>query len=174
MDNLTQMQIQAADAILNACTEEGTTTPSRIFGKLVTFEPDIEDITIAADFLRDQELIVIFETKTQNDYRLTPKGSKFKREGKTTTDLLTGMYEEEIKQIEKQSREDYKNELQIQDLEFRIKTVEEMQERQKVFWESGMDRDNRQKWQFWLTMILAAAGFLLGIINFAKDIFLRK
>jgi predicted transcriptional regulator len=174
MDTLSLIQIQVADAILDACTENGTTTPSRIFGRTISLEPDIEDITIAADFLKDHGLIEIFETKTQNDYRLTKNGAKFKREGKTCSDFLKSIAETENQQIDKQRREDYKSELQIQDLEFKIKTIEDMQERQKVFWESGIERDNRQKWQFWLTLMLAAAGFILGIINFAKDIFLPK
>ena len=40
------------------------------------------------------------------------------------------------------------------------------------FQNSGIRRDERQRWQFWLTLLLGAGGFILGIINFIKGIFL--
>ncbi|MEZ4942582.1 MAG: hypothetical protein R3D58_17035 [Saprospiraceae bacterium] len=174
MDELSQEQRLAAEAIFDSCTTDGFTTPSRIFGKTLESGLDTDDITFAADFLKEHDLIDIRETKTQVDYLLSKKGARLKQAGKTLSDYLNEIDEQEAKQQEKERREDYKSDLQIQDLEFRMKTIEEMQERQKVFWDSGIRRDNRQRWQFWLTLILAAGGFLLGIINFVKDIILPK
>ncbi len=105
---------------------------------------------------------------------LAENGKRLKHANKTISDFWKEITEKETRQHEKEIREEYKSELQIQDLKFRMETIEEMQKQQKVFWESGIRRDNRQRWQFWLTLILAAGGFLLGIINFVKDIILPK
>ena len=42
--------------------------------------------------------------------------------------------EKEAKQLEKEEQDRKHKNLQIEDLEFRLKTVEDMQERQKRFW----------------------------------------
>jgi len=97
---------------------------------------------------------------------LTPKGEQFQKTGKSYADYL----EEKRKKAE---RDDRHKDLQIQDLEIKLKSVEEMQERQKVFWESGIARDNRQKWQFWITWFLSGAAFLMGIFNLIKDLYIK-
>ncbi len=97
---------------------------------------------------------------------LTPKGEQFQKSGKSYADYL----DEKRKKAE---RDELHKDLQIKDLEIKLKSVEEMQERQKVFWESGIARDNRQKWQFWITWFLSGAAFLMGIFNLIKDLYIK-
>lgn len=54
--------------------------------------------------------------------------------GKGYADFLQEKTEKEAKQLEKEEQDRKHKNLQIEDLEFRLKTVEDMQERQKRFW----------------------------------------
>lgn len=104
-----------------------------------------------AKYLVDEGLIKVYG----GFINLTPKGEQFQKSGKSYADHLT---EKKMKA----DRDDRHKDLQIQDLETKLNL---MNAEQLKFW-------HRQRWQFWLTLILAAAGFLLGIINFIKSIIL--
>ncbi len=121
-----------------------------------------KDTIRIAKYLVDEDLIKF----NSGMIFLTPKGEQFQKSGKSYADYL----DEKRKKAE---RDELHKDLQIKDLEIKLKSVEEMQERQKVFWESGIARDNRQKWQFWITWFLSGAAFLMGIFNLIKDLYIK-
>lgn len=82
--------------------------------------------------------------------------------------------EREAHQLKREERDEATKNLQLQKLEAEMAVLKQMQNEQRFFWQSGIDRDKRQRWQYWLTLFLAGGGFLLGVINFVKDVLLRK
>lgn len=168
-------QIKAAEAILRIGSFGGSTTFSEVFGQNINEGWDIDDITSAAEYLEANKFINMITTKNGGyQYRLTPMGNKFREDGKSIADFIAGEKQKELKAIQKEERDDLHKKLQIEELEIKVKSLEDMQERQKTFWESGIERDKRQKWQFWLTLFLAGAAFLMSVFNFVKDIILPK
>ncbi len=105
-----------------------------------------------AKYLADEGLI-LFNFAT---IALTPKGEQFQKSGKSYADYLK----------EKQSkaeRDDRHKDLQILDLETKLNL---MNAEQLKFW-------HRQRWQFWLTIMVAGAAFILSIINFIKSLIIQ-
>lgn len=105
-----------------------------------------------AKYLVDEGLI----TFNSGMIALTPKGEQFQKSGKSYGDYL-----EEKKM--KAERDDRHKELQIQDLETKLNL---MNAEQLKFW-------HRQRWQFWLTIMVAGAAFILSIINFVKSLVIQ-
>jgi len=178
MKKLSLQQIKAADAILEMCDRNGTASPFHIFGIINVNGWEIDEITSAAEFLIVAELIKSVSTRVKDEnnfeYMFTDIGEKFYRKGKRTVDYIEAEAEKESEQQRKNVRDEKTKDAQLQKLEAELLVLKDMQTEQRIFWQSGIDRDNRQRWQFWLTLLLAAGGFLLGIINFVKDISLPK
>ena len=153
---MTEDEIKAADLIFkfgskhNAVREESA-----------KIGLSYDNVIRALKFLEESGFLKIAGGTIQ----FTGQGIEFQRSKKSYRDYL-------MEKKNKLDRDDRHKNLQIQDLEIKLKSVEEMQERQKVFWESGIAAQKRQRWQFWLMFFFAAAGFILGIINFIKSIIL--
>ena len=81
---------------------------------------------------------------------------------------------EDAKQLANEERDEKTKNAILKKLEAELLVLKDMQAEQRTFWQSGIDRDNRQRWQFCLTLTLAIGGFILGIINFVKSIVLPK
>lgn len=159
---MTQKEIEAADILIKGATSHGVLYTS-------LFHPDEEKeafrpiTNVAVKYLKEEGLLEVFQHHESSFlYRLTAKGLDLQRSGKNYSDYL-----EEQKQ--KAERDNLHKDLQIQKLEAEMLVLKDMQAEQRTFWQSGIDRDNRQRWQFWLTLLLAGGGFLLGIINFVKS-----
>ncbi len=165
---LTENEIKAADAILNYATMDGVSkTNIWNFNK----KNGITEIDIihAAAHLDEHRFITIFKRVNEPMYKLESKGLTFARSGKSYVDHLKEETERIAKQGEKDNL-DWQHKLkQIEELEIKLKTLEIMQIKQQEFWESGINRDYRQKWQFIWTFMIAAAGFLLSIFNFVRN-----
>jgi hypothetical protein len=43
------------------------------------------------------------------------------------------------------------------------------QAKQEAFWKSGVQRDKRQKWQYWVTTAIAIVALGLSLFNFIKN-----
>jgi hypothetical protein len=97
-----------------------------------------------------------FITLSSGMIALTPKGEQFQKSGKSYGEYLN---EKKVKA----ERDDRHKDLQIQDLETKLKV---MNAEQLKFW-------HRQRWQFWLTFMVASAAFILSIINFIKSLIIK-
>ncbi len=159
---MTVEQFQAADFIIQRATLEG-----RVFLAIYTdFKKsggNGDVVKGTAEYLRHSGLIEIVDKKGIITYKLTPKGIRLQTTGKGYAHFLEQESEKQRIQEEKEKRDNIHKDLQIQDLETKL-TV--MNQEQLQFW-------NRQKWQFWLTLMLAGAGFVLGIINFIKSMIIQ-
>lgn len=178
---MTEDDIKMMDTIIHLCTIYGisllelnrATLGGRLDLSRELYDQNKLDIIIhAAEFLRIDGFIEIYKEHGQDMYKLTDKGLTYKRDGKYYSDYLKEQQEKEAKQTEKDERDEKTKDAQLQKLEAELAVLKDMQNEQRIFWKSGIDRDNRQRWQFWLTLFLAAGGFIMGIINFVKDIIL--
>jgi hypothetical protein len=178
MEKLTDAQILAADAILEMCNINGTATPFHILGKSNSnrWGLEIDKICDAADFLLDAEVIKLTSENKEgrHEYMFTITGEKEYQKGKRTIDYLNELIEHEAKQHAKEERDEKTKDAQLEKLMAELTVLKDMQKEQRMFWKSGMERDERQKWQFRWTLLLAAAGFILGIINLVRSIILPK
>lgn len=104
----------------------------------------IED---AAKILQEEGLIKVFKHGVHDEYSLTGKAILLKQKKQNFTDYWTG----------KESQKSLS---------------EQVAQLQQDFWKSGIERDKRQRWQFWLTFLIATAAFILSVINFVKSILL--
>jgi len=169
---MTDKEVQAADIIVGRSSLLGLSA-SNVFDTFQQIEGKVNEMKNAAIILQHEGFIEIeiYQGK-HTSYKLTPPGLDFQKTGKGYGVYLKEKDKKLKTKSEKEKRDDYHKSLQIQDLEIKLKSVEEMQERQKIFWESGIATQKRQRWQFWLMFFFAAAGFLLGIINFIKSMIL--
>lgn len=155
---MTEREVQAADIIIENSTLFGTNSLQvlDLFEDYVNREDARTDMKNAALYLEGDGLLKIeLYHGMHMKYILTPKGQDLKSKGKNYT-----VYSQEKES--RSERDDRHKDLQILDLEMKIDT---MNKEQLMFW-------NRQRWQFWLTLMVAGAAFILSVINFVKSIVL--
>lgn len=162
---MTQEEIAGADLLFKYSSTQHPTQWDKVNQAMRDMGYGVVHAENAAKFLLEAGYLHTFH----GEIRLTTKGLQFQRSEKSYGDLLAEEAEKKAKQREKEEIEVQRTILQMQELEIKVKTLEDMQERQKAFWESGMERDRRSKWQFWLTLMLSGAAFILGVINYLKD-----
>ena len=98
--------------------------------------------------LEKEGLIEVEHRAGHTWYKLTLEGHRVLKLPKGFQDYLT----------EKTAKEQEQKEL-----------ADAKQAKQEEFWKSGIQRDNRQKWQYWVTTAIATAALLLSIFNFIKS-----
>jgi len=178
MEKLTDAQILAADAILEMCNINGTVTPFHILGKSNSnrWGLEIDKICDAADFLLDAEVIKLTSDndKDGKEYMFTNIGEKQYQKGKRTIDYLNELIEHEAKQHAKEERDEKTKDAQLEKLMAELTVLKDMQAEQRMFWKSGMERDERQKWQYWLTTMIAGAAFIIAVFSLWLNILSRK
>lgn len=176
MEKLTDAQILAADAILEMCNNNGTATPFHVLGKSNTnkWGLEIDKICEAADFLLDAGVIKLTSENKEGgyEYMFTTIGEKEYQKGKRTIDYLNELIEREAKQTAKEERDEKTKDAQLEKLLAELTVLKDMQQEQRIFWKSGIERDKRQKWQFWLTILFVFGTFVLGILNLWKALLL--
>lgn len=177
MEKLTDAQILAADAILEMCNNNGTATPFHILGKSNTnkWDLEIDKICESADFLLDAGVIKLTSDNNRDgyEYMFTTIGEKQYQKGKRTIDYLNDLIEHEAKQHAKEERDEKTKDAQLEKLLAELTVLKDMQQEQRIFWKSGMERDERQKWQFWLTILFVFGTFVLGILNLWKALLIQ-
>ncbi len=169
---MTDNEIKAADWAISIATIHGRSTEGLNRAPGVDREVLKELKRIAAYVERDG-LIEVNKVGGYDNYKLTPDGDEFKRSGKKYADFLAMKEQKELRQIEKEKRDDQHKDLQIEKLLIELKVIKDMQNEQRVFWQSGIERDKRQKWQFWITWFLSGAAFLMSIFNLIKDLYIK-
>lgn len=132
------------------------------------------DLNIASLYLEKYGFAKLSELGVNKMYKLTSDGYDFARSGKSFSEFLKQENDKKSKQLEKEELDWKHKSLQIEELTFRIKNLEEMQARQITFWESGVRRDERQKWQYWLTTMVAGGAFIIAVLSLLSNILLRK
>jgi len=110
-----------------------------------------------AEFLREEDFIEIIKSghPLNDKYSLKAKGLKF-RENNPNRSYAEYLDEKGMKE----KRDEQHKILQIRELEEKLSI---MNKEQLLFWA-------RQRGQFWLTLMLAGAAFILSGINFIKRI----
>lgn len=144
---MTLQEIEAADLIFKYGTI-GILPRDKIARDLAEIGVDYSNVARAAKFLESEGFLI----GLPGSYKLTAKGLEFQRSEKKYSEYL-----EEKKS--KEALESRHKELQIRELEEKL---EVMNKEQLKFW-------GRQRWQFWLTFIVASAAFVLSVINFLKS-----
>ena len=120
---------------------------------------DLVKYVLVLEELSSTGLIIAYENVPGKTlFKLTKKGFELKESGKGYSNYLKQEHEKEQKRIQKEARDEQIKVYQHEDLK---RKVNEMNQAQLDFW-------RRQRQQFWLTFIIALAGFILGIINFVK------
>ncbi|MCC7245629.1 MAG: hypothetical protein IT269_08120 [Saprospiraceae bacterium] len=157
---LNENEIKASDIILRLSNINGV-SKTQIWhaGK----ESGITDIDIihAAAHLEKYDFITSYKRVNEPMYKLNTKGLEFARSGKSYVEYLSELKKEEQNKRIKDELDFKLKSFQLEDLVFRLKTIEDMQERQKKFW-------GKQN----LSLLIAIGAFLLSILNFIKDILL--
>ncbi len=114
--------------------------------------------------LETDGLIDIFENVPGKPlYKLTRKGFELKESGKGYQNYLDDEAEKKRKQTEREERDEQIKIYQYEDLK---RKVTEINDEQLKFW-------RRQRWQFWLTLMVAGAAFILSTINFVKSLIIN-
>lgn len=115
--------------------------------------------------LRDQGFISIYSNVPEHPlYKLTPKGFGLKQSDGGYEGYLKQVEEQKQKKIEREERDEQIKVFQYEDLK---RKVTQMNDEQLRFW-------HRQRWQFWLTLFLASAAFIMSILNFIRDMYIPK
>ena len=168
---MTEEEIKAADWIIKNASWDVMTLPE-MGGFAIDVIMNLDNTIYAAERLKNAGLL---ETSNRGEavaYKLTEKAIKFKQSSESFRNYLQEEAEKEAIQKAKDERDEKAKDAQLKKLEAELAVLKDMQNEQRMFWQSGIARDKRQRWQFQWTFILAAAGFLLSIINFLKDIIL--
>ena len=155
---MTEDAIKAADLVINKATDGWLTLD--YFAKAIPIKMSTySNLGMAIDSLVENRL---FDRKTMDDkmqIKINDAGKEIKSKNKGYGEFLN---QKSIQAIKEERDEEYKH-LQMQDLK---RKVNEMNNEQLKFW-------NRQKWQFWLTFMIASAAFILSIINFIKGLYIK-
>ena len=117
---------------------------------------------------KKQELINIKYHETNSiaiSVNLLSEGNRVKKLPNRYLDFIKELNKKTTDKKLKEQRDDNIKDLQLKELNWKI---DKMQNMQTEFWQSGINRDNRQKWQFWLTIAVSALAFSLGLFNFFK------
>lgn len=146
---ITDHEIKAADAIILYASMTGITADiisNNVSGNMTA-------VLNAARYLQEENFIEIVNSGGWPErYKIKAKGIDFQKSGKKYADYLKEKEEHTQKQLAKQSQDEYHKSLQIRDLETKLEVINKEQLR---FW-------RRQKWHFWITVILG----LLTLYNF--------
>lgn len=179
MDKLTDAQIMAADAILEMCNINGSASPFRVLGRNNdnSWGLEIDEIIDAADFLIKVGIIKPISTNVKDghiEYMFTSIGEKEYIKGKRTVQYLQEEADKEAKQLAIEERDEKTKDAQLQKLEAELAVLKDMQNEQRKFWQSGIERDKRQRWQYWLTTLVAGAAFIIAVLSLLADILKLK
>ncbi|MCB9315659.1 MAG: hypothetical protein H6569_05940 [Lewinellaceae bacterium] len=171
---MTDLEIKAADLLLQYGNPDKSmrTTYCLKFEQIPDITPEI--LNRASLYLKKYEFAKLSEQGVNKMYTLTPDGYDFALTKASFSKILQQEETVKVKQLEKEELDWKHKSLQIEELTFRIKNIEEMQTRQIQFWESGIRRDERQRWQYLLTTMISGAAFIIAVLSLLASILKMK
>lgn len=157
---ITNDEIKAADVIITyaSMSETNADIVSNLSGG------NLKAVLNAAQYLKEDGFIEILQASTWPEwYKATAKGINLQKSGRKYVDYLAEKSAEAKKRSERDALDLKHKILQIEDLETKLEIINK---EQLKFW-------HRQRWQFWLTIMVAGAAFILSVINFIKSLVIR-
>lgn len=154
---VTDDEIKAADVIIlyASMSETNADIVSNLSGG------NRNAVSNAAQYLKEDGFIEILQSSTWPDlYKSTAIGIDFQKGGKKYADYLEEKAAKAKQKSEKDELDLRHKLLQIKELETKLEVINK---EQLKFW-------YRQRWQFWLTIMVAGAAFILSIMNFIKSL----
>ncbi len=161
-----QQPNETTEKIINLLA--GSTTP-------VNLNHCLQKLKITKKELSDQLSLLQHHNIAQHKY--SPIQSTIEKLSDFRLVIVAGSLQEFLKQQEikkekialKDEKDEEIKQLQIQKLQHEVETMKKQFETLITFQKSGIARDHRQKWQFWITVVISLIALILSIVNFIKS-----